>query len=85
MSPTYFCRFFKKVTHHSLTDYLSRLRVERAKELLLRGGLSVTEVSMATGFESHSYFDRVFRRYAHESPREFLSRAGSPGADWPDR
>ena len=71
MSSSYFCRFFKNVTGHTYTDYLSRLRVDKAKELLLRSELPVTAVGLEVGFESHSYFDRVFKRFTGKSPQEY--------------
>lgn len=71
MSTSYFCRFFKRVTGHTYTDYLSRLRVDKAKELLLRSGLPITDIGLEVGFESHSYFDRVFKRYTGRSPLEY--------------
>jgi AraC-like DNA-binding protein len=74
MSNSYFCRFFKNVTGHTYTDYLSRLRVDRAKELLLRSDLPITAVGLEVGFESHSYFDRVFKRYTGKSPQEYRNQ-----------
>jgi AraC-like DNA-binding protein/mannose-6-phosphate isomerase-like protein (cupin superfamily) len=71
MSGPYFCRFFKKVTGHTFTDYLSRVRVDKAKELLLRSDLPITVVGLEVGFESHSYFDRVFKRLTGKSPHEY--------------
>jgi AraC-like DNA-binding protein len=74
MSPSYFCKFFKKVTGNTLTDYVLRLRIDRAKELLLKGELNITEIAYKTGFESHSYFDRIFRRYTKVSPQNYRNR-----------
>jgi AraC-like DNA-binding protein/mannose-6-phosphate isomerase-like protein (cupin superfamily) len=71
MSPSYFCKFFKKVTGSTLTDYIFRLRIDRAKELLLSGDLNITKIAYETGFESHSYFDRIFRRFTRLSPHEY--------------
>jgi AraC-like DNA-binding protein len=76
MSPSYFCRFFKKVTGSSLTDYVLRMRVDRSMELLLSTDKPVTEIAYDVGFDSHSYFDRVFRRLTGLSPLEF--RQGPP-------
>jgi AraC-like DNA-binding protein len=70
MSPAYFCRFFKRVTGHTLTDYQTRLRVDRATQLLLSTDLSVTEIAYRVGFASHSYFDRVFVRLTGHTPRQ---------------
>jgi AraC-like DNA-binding protein len=74
MSSSYFCRFFKKVTGSNLTDYIFRLRIDHAKELLLDNHLSITEVAYQTGFESHSYFDRIFKRFTMCSPQDYRNR-----------
>ncbi len=71
MSPSYLCKFFKRVTGSTLTDYVFRLRIDRAKELLLKGELSITEIAYETGFASHSYFDRIFKRLTNLSPYEY--------------
>jgi len=79
MSTYYLCKFFKKVTGSTLTDYIFRLRIDKAKELLLRGDLNITEVAYETGFGSHSYFDRVFRRFTKLSPQDYRYRVTFKG------
>jgi len=71
MSPSYLCRFFKMTTNYTLKEYLQRIRVDKAKELLVEGKLPITQIGLEVGFESHSYFDRVFRRLTGASPREY--------------
>jgi AraC-like DNA-binding protein/mannose-6-phosphate isomerase-like protein (cupin superfamily) len=71
MSTSYFCKFFKKVTGYTLTDYVFSLRIDRAKELLLRGDMNIIEIAYETGFTNHSYFDRIFRRLTKLSPNEY--------------
>jgi two-component system response regulator YesN len=80
MSPGYLARFFKKVTGTTLSGYIMRYRVDKAKELLSRQDLSVSQVAFAAGFESHSYFDRTFRRLVHMSPGEFRQQYGRNAA-----
>lgn len=74
MSPSYFCRFFRQVTGTRLMEYLTRMRIDRAKELLLKGGLPITQIALETGFEHLSYFDRIFRKYTRMTPQEFARR-----------
>ena len=77
-STFYFCKMFKKATGLNFTDYLSRVRVEKARNLLLNPNLRISEIAFASGFQSLSHFNRVFRRIAGESPtryREKLPRA----------
>ena len=71
MSTCYFCKFFKRVTGKTFKEFILRLRIDRAKELLLKGNMNITGIAYETGFESHSYFDRIFRRYTNLSPHEY--------------
>jgi len=71
MSPHYFCKFFKRNTGQTLTEFLLRMRVDKAKELLLQTQKTVTEIAFEVGFENHSYFDRVFKRLTQCSPMAF--------------
>jgi AraC-like DNA-binding protein/ligand-binding sensor protein len=71
MSPFYFCKQFKKATGLSFTDYLSRVRIEKAKEELLKPHTRVSEVAYEVGFQSLTHFNRVFRQLNGESPTDF--------------
>ena len=75
MSPQYFCRFFKRVTGSTFMHYLQQIRIDKAKQLLLAGDMSVTQIAYEVGFESLSYFNRVFRQLTHLTPSEFLRMA----------
>lgn len=74
MSPFYFCKVFKKATGLTFVEYVSRLRVEKVKQLLLNPHLRVSEVAFATGFQSLSQFNRTFRQIAGESPSAYRAR-----------
>ena len=77
-SKFYFCKLFKKATGIHFTDYLSRVRTERAKNLLLNPNLRVSEIAYEAGFQSLTHFNRVFKRILGRSPtdyREQLARA----------
>lgn len=71
MSTFYFCKTFKKVTGLNFTDYLSRIRVEKAKNLLLNLNYRVSEIAFEVGFQSLTHFNRVFKRIAGESPTDY--------------
>lgn len=79
MSAFYFCKVFKAATGLTFTDYLSRARVERTKQLLLNPHVRVSEAAYAAGFQSLSQFNRVFRRITGESPS--VHRAQLHGAE----
>src|SRR5205814_5816740 len=70
-STFYFCKMFKKVTGINFTDYLSRIRIEKAKNLLLNPNLRISEIAYAVGFQSLTHFNRVFRQHVGESPTNY--------------
>ncbi|MBD3240010.1 MAG: helix-turn-helix domain-containing protein [Chitinivibrionales bacterium] len=72
VSPSYLVRLFKRITGTTVSGYIVRYRIDRAKELLAQQpGMSVSQVAYAVGFSSHSYFDRAFRRLVHTTPQRF--------------
>jgi AraC-like DNA-binding protein/ligand-binding sensor protein len=70
-STFYFCKLFKRVTGLNFTDYLSRLRIEKAKNLLLNPNLRVSEIAFEVGFQSLTHFNRVFKRIIGQSPTAY--------------
>lgn len=67
-STFYFCKIFRKATGLNFTDYLSRIRIERAKNLLLNPHLRVSEIAFEVGFQSLTHFNRVFKKAVGQSP-----------------
>jgi AraC-like DNA-binding protein/ligand-binding sensor protein len=81
MSTFYFCKTFKSATGFTFTDYVSRFRIERARELLLNPQARIGEVAYEAGFQSLTHFNRSFHRVLGESPsayRESLQSSGLP-------
>ncbi|MCZ8514230.1 AraC family transcriptional regulator [Paenibacillus filicis] len=71
-SPQYLCRMFKQSIQMSPVGYLIRLRLQKAKELLLENGdISVSEIGRNVGFHTSSYFCSVFRQHEGITPLEF--------------
>jgi AraC-like DNA-binding protein len=68
-----FCRFFKRTTRRTFTEFVNQYRVHEAQRLLLTDR-AVSEAAFACGFESVAYFTRVFRRVAGENPLAFKQR-----------
>lgn len=77
MSLFYFCKRFRKFTAVTFTEFLSRTRVENAKELLLNPNLRISEIAFAVGFQSLTHFSRMFRRIERQSPSEYRTRLPS--------
>jgi AraC-like DNA-binding protein len=73
MSTYYFCKVFKRSTGFTFTDYLARVRVESAKQMLRNPHMRVSEAAYEAGFQSLSQFNRVFRRVAGEAPSDYRS------------
>jgi len=73
-STFYFCKLFKKVTGINFTDYLSRVRIERAKNLLLNPNLRVSEIAFEVGFQSLTHFNRVFKKILGQSPTQYRAQ-----------
>jgi len=70
-STFYFCKLFKRATGLTFTDYLARVRIEKAKTLLLDRSRRVSEVAYDVGFQSLTHFNRVFRKIVRESPSSY--------------
>ena len=67
----YFCKLFHKVTGTTFTEFVSRTRIERAKNLLLNPNLRISEIAYEVGFQSLTHFNRVFKKIVGESPTEY--------------
>ena len=70
-STFYFCKMFKKATGVHFTEYVSRVRIEKAKNLLLNPNVRVSEVAFEVGFQSLTHFNRVFKKMIGQSPTEY--------------
>lgn len=72
MNPAYLGQLFKKETGSSFTSYLNQVRVERAKELLLRSELiSLKRIANCVGYENERTFYKIFRKYENCTPGEY--------------
>lgn len=71
LSITHFCQMFRKSTGQSPHQFVLRLRVEHAKELLRDAEIRVLDVAVACGFKTQQHFARVFRAVSGISPTEY--------------
>ncbi|OAT86677.1 response regulator [Desulfotomaculum copahuensis] len=74
LSPCYFSRLFKKAQGENFLDYLTRLRLKAARELLLTTGLPVTEIAARVGYRDYRYFGQVFKKLEGCTPTIFRGR-----------
>jgi len=71
LTPYYYGKIFSKVAGETVVDYLTRVRVEKAKRLLAESALSVKEACYAVGYNDPNYFSRVFKKITGQTPTEF--------------
>ena len=75
LSTAAFCRYFKKQTNMTFTDFVNQYRITQAKTLLLQDK-SVSEVCYEVGFDSLSYFNKLFKKITGENPSKFKKQHG---------
>jgi len=78
-SSFYFCKLFKKATGLNFTDYVSRVRIEKAKNLLLNPNLRISEIAYEVGFQSLTHFNRVFKNLLGQSPTDYRAHLMTSG------
>lgn len=66
-------KFFEESLGMSCTEYITMLRMEKAKELLWNSRRSITDIAITVGYSSSQYFSNVFRRYTGTTPGKFRS------------
>ena len=71
MSPKYFSVFFQKHFSRNFTEYLTTIRIERAKKMLIESDADMELISQQTGFSSSSYFIRMFRETLGLTPGQY--------------
>ena len=68
-----FCRYFKKSTHYTFTDFLNQFRINQSKKILMQNK-TVTEACFESGFENISCFTKTFKRFTGENPSAFRKK-----------
>ena len=74
MSSNYFSSYFRRVANISFSDYVTRLRVNRAREMLRENGANVTEIAMDCGFNNISNFYRLYKKHMGKTPGDEKSK-----------
>lgn len=71
MSPYYFSKLFKEVSGSNFVEYVTGVRIKRARELLLDGSKSIKQICGEIGYSDPNYFSRIFKKYEGCTPTEF--------------
>jgi AraC-like DNA-binding protein len=74
LTPTAFCRYFKRSTQKSLSEYLNEIRVGNACKMLIEDKKQISDISVSCGFHSPSNFNRRFKSVMGLSPTEYLKK-----------
>lgn len=71
ISKNYFCSLFKQETGENFLNFVSRMKIQRAKTLLAKDNRRVYEVCDYLGYTDVTYFTKLFKKYVHMSPNEY--------------
>ncbi len=71
ISPNYLSLLFKKYNDTGFSEYISQMKIARAKELMAEGNLKIYEIADQLGFESAFYFSKVFKKVTGYTPRDY--------------
>lgn len=72
-----FCRYFKKVTNKTFTQFVNEYRLVHASKLLAEKPISITEIAYECGFNNFSHFNRSFKKFTGLSPSEYRKNVPS--------
>lgn len=76
-NPTYISYIFKKETNMKLFDYVMRVRIQRAQQLIASTSLSFSEIASQVGFDEYRSFVRAYQKIVGTSPRESIKKGGT--------
>ncbi|TFF37130.1 AraC family transcriptional regulator [Mucilaginibacter psychrotolerans] len=79
LSESAFCKFFKRVTGKTFSDYVNEIRISKACELIMETDKPIELVAFETGFESQTYFNRVFLKKKAVSPKKYRDAEKAQG------
>ncbi len=74
LNPVYFARTFKQYTGEKFNDYLLKVRMKKAAELLCDPEIKIYEIAKLTGYENSRYFFRIFKKYMGMTPNDYRKK-----------
>ena len=69
-----FCRYFKKITHKTFTQFVNEYRLVHASRLLAEQPMSITQVCYESGFNNFSHFNKKFKTFTGQNPSDYRKK-----------
>jgi two-component system response regulator YesN len=79
MSTSYFSALFKAHTGRTFVEYVTDIRMDKAKELLKHSGMKTYEIAASTGYQDPQYFSVLFKKHTGDTPTEYRNRITAGG------
>ena len=76
VNPSYLSTLFKKETGTTLTDYVNKMRIDRAKELLVSTNIQIQNIAQRCGMLDVNYFTKTFKKYTDLTPKKYREKYG---------
>lgn len=74
LNPTYLSHLFSQLEQMTINEYINKLRVERAQNLLKYSNQSIIAIGDYVGFQSQSYFGKIFKKYSGSTPGKYRTQ-----------
>jgi two-component system response regulator YesN len=71
LNPFYLLKLFKKHTGYTPGEYINKFRIEYSKKLLVKPEMTIEQIALFLGFNTHSYFSKIFRQSTGLTPAQF--------------
>ncbi len=71
MTTNSFCRFFKKMTNKSFTQFLNEVRIRNASRMLIQDNVSISTICYSVGYNSITNFNKQFKQIMHTTPKDY--------------
>jgi two-component system, response regulator YesN len=74
MNPTYFCEYFKNQMGETVLDFVTRVRMEKARELLVSTDLKIYDIALNVGYNDTKYFSKLFKKQYGDTPSKYKEK-----------
>lgn len=79
LNPSYFSRYFKRLTGVNFTDYVHQYKMKIAAKMLQSSDQTLESLAIGLGYSERTYFSKVFKKYIGVSPSEYKLKQSAPG------